>query len=224
MAFIRNSRSFTSEQSAAVESVAKAFFSNENHSNPTEVHDAYRTRPCAFGPNCNRGESCTYANDSSKLVAVLCRFDTKCFNKGSCRRFHAGQTMDEYIAVNKFTWPLKKVPVEKSSSVEKYDDSFVIQIDEKDVAVKSEEDLIKMDNEINEVCAEIVSELQKQEMWDMIEEETNRLGRTEDEEEFDNFVEYWETVHVYQKTLEKLHDESHYAQYQYAEFIEGSML
>lgn len=220
MAFIRsrNARSFTSDQSAAVEIIAKAFSTEQKtHSNHTDEYDTYRTRPCAFGPNCNRGESCTYANDSGKLVAMKCKFDTKCFNRGSCRRFHAGQTMDEYITVNNFTWPAKKVQESTKVSVEesdeKSDHSFVIQID----------DHIEMDNEINEVCAEILAESQKQELWDEMVEENYRLDRTESDEEFDNFVEYWETVHVYQKTLEKLHDESQYAQYQYADFIQGSM-
>jgi len=125
--------------------------------------------------------------------------------------------MDEYITVNNFTWPAKKVQESTKVSVEesdeKSDHSFVIQID----------DHIEMDNEINEVCAEILAESQKQELWDEMVEENYRLDRTESDEEFDNFVEYWETVHVYQKTLEKLHDESQYAQYQYADFIQGSM-
>ena len=221
MAFIRNSRSFTSEQFDVVESIAKAFSSSEKKtdSKPTEVYDSYRTRPCSFGPNCNRGESCTYANDSTKLVPMRCKFDSKCFNRGTCTRFHTGQTMDEYITVNNFKWPEKKEDTNSESS-ESSSDSFVIQIDEK---VEQEVDLINMDNQIDEVCTEIVSESQKQEMWDEIVAENERLGRTESEDEFDNFVEFFETVHVYQKTLEKLHDESQYAQYQYAEFIQGSM-
>ena len=225
MAFIRsrNALSFTSDQSAAVESIAKAFsIEQKTHSKTAEVCDAYRTRPCAFGPNCNRGESCTYANDSEKLVAMRCKFDNKCFNRGSCRRFHTGQTMDEYITVNNFTWPAKKVQEEESTkvSVDSSDHSFVIQIEDR---IDSDEDLIEMDNEITEICAVILAESQKQELWNEMVEENYRLNRTESEEEFDNFVEYWETVHVYQKTLEKLHDESQYAQYQYADFIQGSM-
>lgn len=214
MAFIRNSRnsSFTSDQSAAVESVAKAFFSNEKkaYSKPSDEFSTYRTRPCAFGPNCNRGDLCTYANDSEKLVPMRCKFDDRCFNKESCRRFHTGQTMDEYITINAFTWPAKKVTVEESD--EKSDDSFVIQIDEKGL----ESD--RIESEITEVCAEIEEELHKQETFNDLEAENYRLNRTEYDEEFDNFVDYCETVYVYQKTLQKLHDES-----QYAEFVRGSM-
>ena len=252
MAFIRPSRNaFTSEQSAAVESVAKAFFSNETRSKPADVFDAYRTRPCAYGPNCNRGDTCTYANDSAKLVPVPCRFDAKCFTREFCRRFHTGQTMDEYITVNNFTWPEKKQEEVKVLDVESSaddvavqaafysrifdevsspsDHSFVIQIDEKSIAVESDspamsamsdDDLIE--SEIQEVCDEIQKDAQKREMWDELEAENYRLGRTEYDEEFDNFVDYCEAVYAYQKTLEKLYEESEYAQYQYAEFIHGS--
>lgn len=249
MAFIRNSRSFTSEQAAAVESVAKAFFSNEKktYSKPTEVFNTYRTLPCAYGPNCNRGDLCTYANDFDNLVPVPCRFDTKCLTRKSCRRFHTGQTMDEYITVNNFTWPAKKVTVEESASSSTVDSStddvavqaafysrifddvssdhsFVIQIDEKvdkkSIAVESDEDI--MEREINEVCAEIEDEAHKHEMWIEMQEENRRLAQTESDDEFDNFVEYCEAVCEYQKTLKKIHDESQYAEYQYAEFIHGS--
>jgi hypothetical protein len=216
MAFIRNSRSFTSEQFDAVNSIAKAFSATEKKSDSktTEVYDAYRTRPCSFGTNCNRGESCNYANDSTKLVPIRCKFDSKCFNRGSCIRFHTGQTMDEYITLNNFKWPSKKFQVEDDvSSVSK---SFVTQMEE------SEEDLIKMDNEINEVCAEILYESQKRELWAEMVEENRRLGQTESDDEFNNFVEYCEAVSVYQKTLQKLHDESEYAQYQYSQFSQGS--
>jgi hypothetical protein len=119
--------------------------------------------------------------------------------------------MEEYININNFTWPVKvtvdedKKPVEED---EKPEDSFVIQIDEEDL----------IENEINEVCAEIEEESKKKETFDDMEEENRRLGQTESDDEFDNFVDYCETVYVYQKTLEKLHDES-----QYAEFVRGNM-
>lgn len=209
MAFIRPSRnSFTSEQSAAVESVAKAFFSNEgHHSKPAEVFDAYRTRPCAYGPNCNRGDSCTYANDSEKLVPVPCKFNARCFNRKSCHRFHTGQTMDEYITVNNFTWPEKNVTEEEetssSSTSEKSDDSFVIQIEESN---ESEED--NLECEIDEVCDEI-------DITTHQEEFLNEIDLAGADYEFDNFVDYTETLHAFQTTLKKLHDE-----YQYVQFIQ----
>jgi hypothetical protein len=116
--------------------------------------------------------------------------------------------MDEYINVNNFTWPVKKATVENDEDDEKSEDSFVIQIDEEDL----------IESEINQVCAEILIESQKRELWYDMLEENRRLGQTESDDEFDNFVEYCETVCVYQKTLEKLHDES-----QYAEFVRGNM-
>lgn len=215
MAFIRPSRhAFTSEQSAAVQIIAKAFLPTAKNTliRVADSSETFRTRPCAFGPNCNRGDSCTYANDSMKLIPMRCKFDDKCYNKESCRRFHTGQTMDEYITINRFTWPEKKVTVEESD--EKSDDSFVIQIDEK--GLESDADLIE--SEITEVCAEIEEELHKKETFDDLESENYRLNRTEYDEEFDNFVDYCETVYVYQKTLQNLHDES-----QYAEFVRRSM-
>ena len=221
MAFIRPSRNaFTSEQSDAVESVAKAFFSNEKttHSKPAEVFDAYRTRPFAYGPNCNRGDTCTYANDSEKLVPGPCKFDARCFNRKSCLRFHTPPTMDECITVNNFTWPAKKVKevtyeeTSSSSTSEKSDDSFVIQIEESNESEYSEDSEYSEYNlecEIDEVCDEI-------DITTHQEEFLNEIDLAGADYEFDNFVDYTETLHAFQTTLKKLHDE-----YQYAQFIQS---
>jgi hypothetical protein len=144
---------------------------------------------------------------------MRCKFDNKCYNRGTCTRFHTGQTMDEYIAVNRFVWPEKKktspiVEETSSSTSEKCDDSFVIQIDD-DVSVQ--EDLTEIEREMNEVCDEIDILAYQEEFLN----EVDRLGADID---FEHFVDYNETLRVYQKTLEKLHDE-----YQYAHFIREYM-
>lgn len=214
MAFIRNSHKFTSEQSAAIESIAKAF-SNETHRNRSCEYGSdckfselcvnnstYRTRPCAYGPNCKFGELCKYANDSSKLIPIKCKYDLKCYND-SCQRFHTGQTMEEYISVNQFTWPEKE-----EKSVESFKDSFVIQIDEPKNAV-SLEDSIGIDiinREMDEVCDEIDIITHKKEFL----EEVERLGV----DEFDQFIEKVEIFNIYKKTLKLVAEE-----YQYARFI-----
>lgn len=141
MAFIRNSQNFTSAQADVVSTISKAFRYDDEYVRPNNVtvHTTsnFRTKPCLKGPNCTyidqkTGEDkCQFANDPSKLVPIKCMYNERCRNE-RCTRLHTGQTMDEYILNNQFTWPEKKETVTQEMSLaSKYDsNSFIIKIDD----------------------------------------------------------------------------------------------
>ena len=155
MAFIRNAQNFTAAQADVTTTISKAFRYDEeySHSNvhknkitATHTSSNYRTKPCLKGENCTyfdekTGEDkCQFANDPSKLVALKCMYNERCRNE-HCKRLHTGQTMEEYISINQFTWPEKIEKIEKvkeeapdmSDIDAKYNSSsFIIRIEESD--------------------------------------------------------------------------------------------
>jgi len=159
MAFIRNAQNFTAAQADVASTISSAFRYDDEYSRSynssykittahTSTHTTsnYRTKPCLKGENCTyidekTGEDkCQFANDPSKLVPVKCMYNARCRNE-HCKRLHDGQTMEEYITINQFTWPEKiekvKTPEisenEMSEITTKYNStSFTIRIDDTD--------------------------------------------------------------------------------------------